>query len=36
MVVRVGSGRCPHVGLNPTTYHFETVPFVEWFKITYM
>ncbi|MPC99066.1 hypothetical protein E2C01_094461 [Portunus trituberculatus] len=32
----VGSGRRPRVGLNPTTYRFEAMPFVEWFKVTYM
>ncbi|MPC19277.1 hypothetical protein E2C01_012189 [Portunus trituberculatus] len=32
----MGSGRRPCVGLNSTTYYFEAMPFVEWFKITYM
>ncbi|MPC83667.1 hypothetical protein E2C01_078382 [Portunus trituberculatus] len=32
----VGSGRRPRVGSNPTTYRFEAVPFVEWFKVTYV
>ncbi|MPD02980.1 hypothetical protein E2C01_098593 [Portunus trituberculatus] len=32
----MGLSRRPHVGLNPTMYHFETMPFVEWFKVTYM
>ncbi|MPD05031.1 hypothetical protein E2C01_100751 [Portunus trituberculatus] len=31
-VVSVGSGRRPGVGLNPTTYRFEAMPFVEWFR----
>ncbi|MPC65943.1 hypothetical protein E2C01_060081 [Portunus trituberculatus] len=31
-VVSVGSGRRPRVGSNPTTYHFEAMPFVEWFS----
>ncbi|MPC34986.1 hypothetical protein E2C01_028393 [Portunus trituberculatus] len=22
--------------LNPTTYRFEAMPFVKWFKVTYM
>ncbi|MPC26167.1 hypothetical protein E2C01_019300 [Portunus trituberculatus] len=30
------SGRRSHVGSNPTTYHFESMPFVKWFKVTYM
>ncbi|MPC28073.1 hypothetical protein E2C01_021267 [Portunus trituberculatus] len=30
----MGSGRRPHVGLNPTTYRFEAMPLVEWFKVT--
>ncbi|MPC99639.1 hypothetical protein E2C01_095065 [Portunus trituberculatus] len=34
--VSVGTGRHPHVGSNPTTYHFEAMAFVEWFKVTYM
>ncbi|MPC13933.1 hypothetical protein E2C01_006682 [Portunus trituberculatus] len=32
----MGSGRHLHVGLNPTAYCFEAMPFVEWFKVTYM
>ncbi|MPC08953.1 Sodium channel protein 60E [Portunus trituberculatus] len=35
-VVSVGSDRRPCVGSNPTTYRFEAVPFVKWFKVTYM
>ncbi|MPC12652.1 hypothetical protein E2C01_005355 [Portunus trituberculatus] len=35
-VVSVVSGKCPRVGSNPTTYLFETMPFVKWFKVTYM
>ncbi|MPC50710.1 hypothetical protein E2C01_044539 [Portunus trituberculatus] len=35
-VVSMGSGRCPHVGLNTTKYGLETKPFVKWFKMTYM
>ncbi|MPC57794.1 hypothetical protein E2C01_051782 [Portunus trituberculatus] len=31
-----GSGRRPRVGSNPTTYRFEAMPFVEWFKVSYM
>ncbi|MPC79200.1 hypothetical protein E2C01_073715 [Portunus trituberculatus] len=34
-VVSVGSIRRPRVGSNPTTYRFEAMPFVEWFKVTY-
>ncbi|MPD01759.1 hypothetical protein E2C01_097302 [Portunus trituberculatus] len=34
--VSVGSGRRPRLGSNPTTYRFEAMPFVEWFKVTYM
>ncbi|MPC54308.1 hypothetical protein E2C01_048218 [Portunus trituberculatus] len=34
--VSVGSGRCPRVSSNPTTYHFEAMSHVEWFKVTYM
>ncbi|MPC34149.1 hypothetical protein E2C01_027528 [Portunus trituberculatus] len=30
-MVSVGLGRCLHVGSNPTTYHSEPMPFVEWF-----
>ncbi|MPC55977.1 hypothetical protein E2C01_049926 [Portunus trituberculatus] len=29
-------GRRPRVGSNLTTYRFEGMPFVEWFKVTYM
>ncbi|MPC37686.1 hypothetical protein E2C01_031175 [Portunus trituberculatus] len=32
----MGSDRCPCIGLNPTTYHLDTLPFVEWFKVTHM
>ncbi|MPC60198.1 hypothetical protein E2C01_054236 [Portunus trituberculatus] len=28
-VVRVGSGRRPRIGSNPTTYRFDAMPFVE-------
>ncbi|MPC56845.1 hypothetical protein E2C01_050811 [Portunus trituberculatus] len=35
-VVSVGSGRRPRVGSNLASYHFEAMPFVEWFKVTYM
>ncbi|MPC87472.1 hypothetical protein E2C01_082334 [Portunus trituberculatus] len=35
-VVSVGSGRRPRVGSNLTTYRFEAMPSVEWFRITYM
>ncbi|MPC83588.1 hypothetical protein E2C01_078300 [Portunus trituberculatus] len=35
-VVSVGLGSRPHVGSNPNTYHFETMAFVELFKVTYM
>ncbi|MPC33995.1 Protein wntless [Portunus trituberculatus] len=31
-VVSMGLGRHPYIGSNPTTYHFEAMPFVEWFK----
>ncbi|MPC13519.1 hypothetical protein E2C01_006256 [Portunus trituberculatus] len=34
--VSVGSSRRPRVDSNPTTYRFEAMPFVEWFKVTYM
>ncbi|MPC72246.1 hypothetical protein E2C01_066543 [Portunus trituberculatus] len=32
----VGLGRRPRIGLNSTTYRFETIPFGELFKVTYM
>ncbi|MPC12073.1 hypothetical protein E2C01_004751 [Portunus trituberculatus] len=32
----VGSGRRPCIGLNPIMCRLETMPFVKWFKITYM
>ncbi|MPC36345.1 hypothetical protein E2C01_029800 [Portunus trituberculatus] len=32
----MGSGRRPCLGLNPMTYHLETLSFVEWFKVIYM
>ncbi|MPC15373.1 hypothetical protein E2C01_008163 [Portunus trituberculatus] len=35
-MVSVRSGRRPRVGSNPTKYGLETLPFVEWFKVTYM
>ncbi|MPC98625.1 hypothetical protein E2C01_094000 [Portunus trituberculatus] len=35
-VVSVRSGRRPRVDSNPTTYRFEAMSFVEWFKVTYM
>ncbi|MPC77018.1 hypothetical protein E2C01_071456 [Portunus trituberculatus] len=35
-VVSLGTGIRPRVGSNSTTYHFEAMPFVEWFKVTYM
>ncbi|MPC23351.1 hypothetical protein E2C01_016394 [Portunus trituberculatus] len=35
-VVSVGSGRRPRVGLNLTTHCFEAMPFVDWFKVTYI
>ncbi|MPC33563.1 hypothetical protein E2C01_026918 [Portunus trituberculatus] len=31
-VVSMGSLRRPRVRSNPTTYHFEATPFVEWFE----
>ncbi|MPC43894.1 hypothetical protein E2C01_037549 [Portunus trituberculatus] len=34
--MNVGSGRYPRVGSNPTTYRFEAMPFLKWFKVTYM
>ncbi|MPC71242.1 hypothetical protein E2C01_065514 [Portunus trituberculatus] len=33
-VESVGSGRRPSVGSNPTTCRLETLPFLEWFKVT--
>ncbi|MPC88256.1 hypothetical protein E2C01_083156 [Portunus trituberculatus] len=35
-VVSVGSDRRPHLGLNPTTYDLDNLPFVEWLKVTYI
>ncbi|MPC33916.1 hypothetical protein E2C01_027284 [Portunus trituberculatus] len=35
-MVSMGSGRCPCIGLNPTTYCFEAMLFVKWFKVTYV
>ncbi|MPC88082.1 hypothetical protein E2C01_082972 [Portunus trituberculatus] len=32
----MGSGRRPSISLNPTTYCFEAMPFVDWFKVTNM
>ncbi|MPC16130.1 hypothetical protein E2C01_008950 [Portunus trituberculatus] len=32
----MGSGRHPCVDSNPTTYCFEGMPSVEWFKVTYI
>ncbi|MPC12651.1 hypothetical protein E2C01_005355 [Portunus trituberculatus] len=32
-VVSVVSGKCPRVGSNPTTYLFETMPFVVTHKM---
>ncbi|MPC55177.1 Single-stranded DNA-binding protein, mitochondrial [Portunus trituberculatus] len=33
-MVSMGSGSHPHIGSNPTTYRFEAMSFVEWFKVT--
>ncbi|MPC89947.1 hypothetical protein E2C01_084911 [Portunus trituberculatus] len=35
-MVSVGSGRRRPVGSNHTTYHLDTLPFFEWFKVTHM
>ncbi|MPC49174.1 hypothetical protein E2C01_042968 [Portunus trituberculatus] len=35
-VVSMGSGRRPCVGSNLTAYRLEAMPFVKWFKVTYM
>ncbi|MPC12831.1 hypothetical protein E2C01_005546 [Portunus trituberculatus] len=32
-VMSVGSYRLPRVGSHPTTYRFEAMPFVKWFKL---